>query len=92
MNIGETIKTIRKEKKISRGRLAAMTGLSVNALYNIETNRSMPTRDTIRRICKALSIPTYYLMVRCVTEDDIPEEKREVFRALYPLLIKIAED
>ena len=80
MDLGSAIKAIRKEKKVNRKELAERSNLSITALYNIENNLSFPSKETIDRICTSLGIPISYLMFYSITEDDVPEEKREFFK------------
>lgn len=80
MDFGKALKSVRKELKISRVELAKRSDLSVTALYNIENNLSFPSKETITKLCKSLSIPVSYLMLYSLTEEDVPEERREFFR------------
>ncbi|MBQ3812068.1 MAG: helix-turn-helix transcriptional regulator [Bacteroidales bacterium] len=80
MDLGSAIKAIRKEKKVSRKEMAERSNLSITALYNIENNLSFPSKDTIDRICTSLGVPISYLMFYSITEDDVPEDKREFFK------------
>ena len=73
---------LRKEQKMSRVKLAERSNLSITALYNIENNLSFPSKETIDRLCASLEIPVSYLMFYSITEEDVPEEKRESFRFL----------
>lgn len=58
MTLGDKIRLIRKEKKISIRKLSEMTGLSKSTLSDIENNKSKkPTVDTISRVAKALEVP-----------------------------------
>ena len=82
MNLGNAIMMLRKEQKISRVKLAERSNLSITALYNIENNLSFPSKETIDRLCASLEIPVSYLMFSSITEEDVPEEKRESFRFL----------
>lgn len=82
MDLGNAIKSLRKEMKISRKELAARSSISVTALYNIENNLSFPSKDTIHGICSALGIPVSYLMFYSLTEEDVPEDKREFFKVI----------
>ena len=79
MDIGKALRECRKAKRVSKVALAKSSGLSVQAIYNIETNKSFPSKETISRLCKALGIPVSYLMIYSVTEEDVPQEKREAF-------------
>ena len=82
MDLGNAIKSLRKEMKISRKELAARCRISVTALYNIENNLSFPSKDSINGICSALGIPVSYLMFYSLTEEDVPEDKREFFKVI----------
>lgn len=82
MDLGNAIKSLRKELKISRKELASRSDISVTALYNIENSLSFPSKDTINGICSALGIPVSYLMFYSLTEEDVPEDKREFFKVI----------
>ena len=61
---------------------AEKCGLSANALCTLERNASFTTKDTIEKICAALSIPVSYLLFLSITDEDVPAEKRVAFKAL----------
>ena len=82
MDLGNAIRSLRKSLKVSRKKLAADSGISITALYNIESNLSFPSKATIDKICSALGVPISFLLVFSITEDDAPEDKRESFRCL----------
>jgi len=92
MNIGKAIMTTRKEAGIKRSELALSVGISATALYNIENDLSFPTKETIKKICIGLGVSVAYLLISSVTEDDIPREKRQVFRALFPTMISMMKE
>ena len=82
MDLGSAIKTLRKDLNLSRNKLAERSDISVTALYNIENGLSFPTKETIDRLCSALGVPVAYLLFYSITEDDLPENKREAFHYL----------
>lgn len=82
MDLGNAIKTLRKQKKITQKQLAELSEISTNALCSIETGQSFPSKATITKICSSLKIPESYLLLFSITEDDIPEDKRVLYRAL----------
>ena len=86
MNIGNAIKEIRKEKRISRKNLASASGISVTALYNIENDLSMPSANNLQRIRRALDVPMSYILVFSVEDEDVPEDKRVLFRQMFLML------
>ena len=90
MDLGNAIKTLRKQKKITQKQLSE---ISTNALCSIETGQSFPSKATISRICSALNIPESYLLLFSITEDDIPEGKRILYRTLCePLKEELIHD
>ena len=82
MDLGTAIKTIRKQKNISQKALAEGCGMSVNALCQIELNNTFPQKSTIKKICTIMDIPPSYLLFFSLSEDDVPPEKRQVFKTL----------
>lgn len=91
MNIGEAIKKMRTDRGFSQKELAEMSGISQNALCNIEKGYSFPSKDTIKAICYAMDIPVSWLLFSSITEEDVPEEKREIFNALREPMMKVFE-
>ena len=82
MDLGNAIKTLRKQKKITQKQLAELCEISTNALCSIETGQSFPSKTTISKICASLNVPESYLLLFSITEDDIPEGKRILYRTL----------
>lgn len=89
MNIGTAIKSIRKEKGLGQKELADKCGLSINALSQIETNSSFPHKATIEKIASSLEVPVSYLLFFSISEEDVPEDKRNVFNTLNTALKNI---
>lgn len=82
MDLGNAIKTLRKELGYNRTEIAKRSDISVTALYNIENGLSFPAKETIDRLCSALGVPVAYLLFYSITEDDLPANKREAFHYL----------
>lgn len=89
MDIGEAIKTIRKKKGLKQNELAKKCGISANALCSIEQNKSFPSKETISSICSALNIPIGFLLFSCLTDDDIPQDKLTVFKAIQKPILEV---
>lgn len=92
MDIGIAIKTLRTKMDMTQGQLAEKCAVSTNAVSCWETGKSFPPKETLERICRALEIPTSYLLLASIAEEDIPEEKRVMCRALLnPLKNELLE-
>ena len=87
MELGSTIRRLRKERKLTAKEVAGLSGISANALCATERNKSFPTKKTFFAICEAIGVPYYLVLIECVTIDDIPPENREAFNILWPPII-----
>ena len=92
MNIGETILMLRKQQGLSQKELAQMRGMSANPLCNIEKGYSFPSKDNIKAICHSLQVPVGYLLLKSLTDDDIPDDKLPVFKVLQKPLLELFEN
>lgn len=92
MNFGQGIKTLRKHKGVKQKELAAKCNISANALCQIENGNAFPQRETLNKVCAALQFPTSYLLFFSITEDDIPEEKRKMFKQINGMIKSLLLD
>ncbi|RDV14532.1 XRE family transcriptional regulator [Pontibacter diazotrophicus] len=86
MNLGETIKELRKRKGFNQSEFAAKCNISPTSLSLIESGKKRPHTKTLDAICSALEIPEPFLYFLSTTESDIPEEKREAYKILGPTI------
>lgn len=82
MEIGDSIRKLRMWREMTQKELAQRIGMSANALCAIELNRSFPSKEAIVKVCRELGVPVGYLLFFALTEEDIPQDKRELFRIL----------
>src|SRR5713101_7190375 len=59
MIIGDRLRTLREEKKLSQGDIEKRTGLVRPYISRIEHNHSVPTIETLEKMARALEIPMY---------------------------------
>jgi len=64
MEIGATIRTIRKKKGITIGQLCEATGLSQGFLSLVENNKTSPSLNTLDSIAGALEVPLSFLLLK----------------------------
>jgi transcriptional regulator with XRE-family HTH domain len=63
IKVGKRIKTVRESKNMTQEELAEITGLSNNYISNIECARSIPSINTLLKICNASeTTPDYVLL------------------------------
>ena len=86
-HIGERIKVLRKEKKITLATMADQTGLSIGFLSKLEHDQTSPTIANLHKICEVLG-----LTLNDVLSNDIPHQKVAVVRASERQLVFESED
>lgn len=62
MLFAEVLKRLRKSKGLSQKQFAREVFLSPSAVSQYETDRIMPSRDTLERIAKYFDVSTDYLL------------------------------
>lgn len=82
MDTGQAIKTLRLEHGMTQAQLAERCGMSLTAVSNLETGKAYPPKSTVEKICEVFGIPMSYFLLASIEEEDIPEEKRVLYRAL----------
>lgn len=92
MEIGTTIRGIRKSRGITQLELAMRIGLSKNAVSLIEKNETFPHKATIDRICTALNTSSSVLFLLSCDDYGIPKHKVDQFNALKKLMIQLIKE
>ncbi|MGB8439801.1 MAG: helix-turn-helix transcriptional regulator [Candidatus Acidiferrales bacterium] len=73
MVIGDKLKTLREQKKLSQGDIEKRTGLFRCYISRVENGCTVPSVDTLEKMARALEIPMYRLFT-----DDAHVQKPEV--------------
>jgi len=84
MDLGSTIKNIRKQKGIKQNTLAEICKISQTYLSQIENNQKEPNISTLKTICSNLNISLPILFFLSIDEKDISEKKRQAFNIINP--------
>lgn len=62
MTIGDRIKTLRKEQKLTQADLSAQVGLTYIQIGRYEQQKSKPSSDVVRRLADVLGTTADFLM------------------------------
>jgi len=92
MNIGETLRRLRKTKGLSQQTVAEGAKISRTHLSLIESGDCNPTIDTLDSIGKVLNIPFPILSFLSLDIKSIPEHKRKDFLEMEPTIMAMIED
>ncbi|HRN41462.1 MAG TPA: helix-turn-helix transcriptional regulator [Vicingus sp.] len=90
MNIGNSIKRLRKQKGMNQSEFGNKCGLSQTALSQIETGFARPNKKTLEKICNILEVPEVLLYLLSMDEEDVPDEKKQQYKLTYPLIKELA--
>lgn len=61
MMIGERLRTLRTEKKMSQGEIQNRTGLLRCYISRVENGHTVPSVETLEKMARALEVPLYQL-------------------------------
>lgn len=84
MNLGQTIKNIRKQKGQTQSEFANVCAITQTYLSQIENNLKEPTMGTLKLISSKLDIPLPILFFLSLNEEDVDPEKRIAFQIISP--------
>lgn len=84
MNLGSTIRNIRKSKGFKQNSLAEVCKITQAYLSQIENNSKMPNISTLKVISEKLETPLPVLFFISMEDEDIPEHKREAYSLIAP--------
>lgn len=84
MDLGTTIRTIRKQRGQTQNEFATSCGITQTYLSQIENNSKEPNLSTLKEIGASLDIPLPILFFLSLNNDDIKPEKRDAFNLINP--------
>ncbi len=86
MDIGETLRGLRKRKGLSQKKLAELTNISPTYISQIENGKRNPTIEIFEVIGKVLNVPFPIISFWSLDIDSIPKEKRKDYLRIEPAL------
>lgn len=92
MNIGNGIKTIRKQKGIKANELARKSGVTPAYISMIETKaKANISSEVIDDICAALEVTKAKLIIESLDPSDVRPEMAEMWAMLLPTIQKLIQ-
>ena len=76
MVIGDKLKSMREQKKLSQGDIEKRTGLLRCYISRVENGHTVPSVDTLEKLARALEVPMYRLFTdeEHVQKPNLPTE------------------
>jgi XRE family transcriptional regulator, regulator of sulfur utilization len=84
MDLGNTIKSIRKQKGIKQNSFAELCDISQTYLSQIENNQKEPNISVLKTICFNLNVSLPILFFLSLDERDIPDKKKQAYAIIGP--------
>ena len=84
MDLGTTIKKLRKQKDMTQDDFATKCDITQTYLSQIENNQKEPNLSILKTISDKLEVPLPIIFYLSLNEDDVPEEKRKAFEMVSP--------
>jgi transcriptional regulator with XRE-family HTH domain len=84
MDLGNVIKSSRKQKGLTQSEFAASCDITQTYLSQIESNLKEPNLSTIKVIGEKLNIPIPILFFLSMTKEDVQPNKRKAFEIVSP--------
>ena len=94
MNIGITIRKIRKRKKLSQKELSRISNISQTYISQIESGEKNPSIAIIEKIGDVLNVPFQIISFLSLDNDisSIPESKQESYKQIEPAVKAMIEE
>lgn len=95
--IGQRIKEVRTDRKLTQEKLAEITGVNVSHISNIETNKVKVSLTLLVQICNALDTTLDYLLENeyhnptSVTEKELFNVIKDMQKEKQETLLRIAK-
>jgi len=84
MDLGTTIKNIRKQRGQTQEEFANLCDISQTYLSQVENNQKEPNLSTLKSISEQLKVPLPILFFLSLTDEDVQPAKRKAFGIVNP--------
>ncbi len=92
MDLGTTIKTIRKQRKQTQSEFASSCGITQTYLSQIECNNKQPNLATLKVISENLNLPLPILFFLSMNNEDVDPNKRQAFELVSPSIKSLVNE
>ena len=83
MIIGERLRALREEKKLSQGDIEKKTGLLRCYVSRVENGHTVPAVETLEKFARALEVPMYQLFYDGEEPPKLPNLLKRSLRKIY---------
>jgi transcriptional regulator with XRE-family HTH domain len=76
MIIGERLRTLREQQKLSQGDIQKRTGLLRSYISRVENGHTVPSVETLEKMSRALGVPIYQLFYEGENAPVLPKHRQ----------------
>ncbi len=91
-NAGQAIEKFRKLKGLSVILLAKKSEMNISTVNDICQGKLIPNKHEVKSLYKAMDVPKEMILLYTMEEQDVAENKRELFNQLIPSIKGLVED
>jgi len=92
MDLGKSVKTVRKNKGYNQEQFCKLVGITQSYLSGIENNKRKPSTEVLEKIADTVNMTLPVLFWFAVEEKDVHNTKLEMFRLFKPSIDKLITD
>lgn len=92
MNLGKVIYQARKLSKLKQKEFANKLEIDKTYLSQLENNKKTPSIKLLEKMSHEIEIPLPILFFSSLSEEDVPENKKQLFRILFPKIEEMVQD
>lgn len=92
MTYGQILRDVRKSRNLTQVEVAKKTGIAQTSLSQIEGDRKLPSKTTLKKLLKVYKLPEIVLIWKATTEKDIEKNKRPLYRDLKPVIDSLVNE
>jgi transcriptional regulator with XRE-family HTH domain len=84
MDIGKGIRMLLDKKGMSQKQLAMEAGLSQTTISQIMSSDTIPRRDSLESIAKALQVKPEFILLLGFGREDVQKDRRALYELVWP--------
>lgn len=91
MDIGNSIRLLRKKRGFNQGAFSEQVGITQSYLSQLEKGHKKPSIEVLESISNSLNTPLPIIFWFTITENDVCDEKKHIYKEVKPLVDKLID-
>lgn len=91
MEVGNTLKKLRKQLDLSQEEFGEIVGVQKSHISLIENGKSFPSRKMMEKVSESFGVPVPIMELRSLDKFSVSRDKRELFELLKPVIDNLVD-